>query len=185
MTCFSINQNKKILLIGLLASSLLFLQGCGSRKPITISSQPEGADIIADGKNIGKTPMQIDQDEVFPPRWHGSAYMVKGQLEMQKDGCDPVTMNVNDMVLSKDINKELKCRPSALATPEKPAPAVPAKPATSAPAAESSPLASTAGGPATTDEIEERLARLKQLRDRGVISAQEYAAQRKRILDSL
>jgi hypothetical protein len=35
------------------------------------------------------------------------------------------------------------------------------------------------------DSIEQRLAKLQQLRQEGVLSAEEYAAQRQRILDSI
>jgi len=65
---------------------------------------------------------------------------------------------------------------SQKATMKKAAPAVaPAK-------ADSEPAPKSSKG---NSEIENRLARLKDLRDRGVISAKEYSEQRKRILDSL
>jgi hypothetical protein len=185
---FSSNrQQGNILIFGLILSSLLFLQGCGSgKKGITIDSEPQGADILADGKNIGKTPMHIKQDDVFPPHWYGSSYMVKGELEINKDGCEGYSMKVNDAVLMNDIKASLKCSPEAMKAapaavkpatekPVKKSPAVPAKPAS---AAAPVPVAVDAG-------IEERLTKLKSLRDKGVITAEEYSAQRKRILDSL
>jgi hypothetical protein len=184
VTFFNLNRSNRILVVGLLFSSLLLLQGCGSRKPITISSQPEGADIIADGKNIGKTPLKISQDDVFPPRWHGTSYMVKGKLELKKAGCDPFSMNIDDMKLSKDISADLKCRPGAVSTPAVSEPAV-AVPRPNEPANGSTSIVTQPVKPTTTDAIEQRLERLKELRDRGAITADEYAAQRKRILDSL
>jgi hypothetical protein len=184
VTFFNINRGNRLLLVGLLFSSLLLLQGCGSRKPITISSQPEGADIIADGRNIGKTPMEISQDDIFPPRWHGTSYMVKGKLELKKAGCEPVSMNIDDMKLSKNINADLKCRPGTASTPAASEPAV-AQPQPKEPANGNTSIVTQPVKPKTTDAIEQRLNRLKELRDRGVISAKEYAVQRKRILDSL
>ena len=195
---FSSNrQQRNILIIGLILSSFLFLQGCGSgKRGITIDSEPQGADILADGKNIGKTPMQIKQDDVFPPHWYGRSYMVKGKLEIQKEGCDGFNMEVNDLVLSKDIKASLKCKPGAVqsvsepATEPEPAPepkkmeAKKAKPVSAAPAPV--PVKAEPSKPAAMDEgVEQRLTKLKSLRDRGVITADEYSDQRKRILDSL
>ena len=189
----SIRDQYKIAIIGILVSSLLLLQGCGAgRKGITIDSEPQGANILADGKNIGKTPMHIKQDDVFPPHWYGRNYMVKGNLEIQKEGCEGIKMEVNDLVLSKDIKKSLKCKPGMMqptdnsvksetkqAAPVKPAAnaktAVPASTGSSVPAKPS----------VASDEVEKRLTKLKSLHDRGVITAKEYADQRKRILDSI
>lgn len=182
----SAKQQYKSIATVLFIFSLLFLQGCGSgKKGITIDSNPQGANVIADGKQIGVTPIHITQDEVFPAHWYGTSYMVKGELKINKDGCEGYSMKVNDAVLMNDITASLKCSPEAMkATPAaiKPAadeavkksPVATAKPA----AAAQAPVAMDAG-------IEERLTKLKSLRDKGVISADEYTAQRKRILDSL
>lgn len=184
-------HQRKILIIGLLASSLLLLQGCGSRKGITIDSEPQGADILADGKKIGNTPMQIKQDDVFPPHWYGGSYMVKGLLEIKKEGCDDVSMQVNDLVLSKDIKKNLTCKQVAMQkapVAEKPAEkkTVSQKPAVQKAAPAAAPAKVESKPPAkVSSDIESRLTKLKDLRDRGVISAEEYSEQRKRILESL
>ena len=184
---FSIpGHQRKIIIVGLLSSSLLLLQGCGSgRKGITIDSDPQGADILADGKNIGKTPMHIKQDDVFPPHWYGRNYMVKGVLEIQKEGCEGVSMEVNDLVLSKDIRKSLTCKPGM--KQKAPVADKPVKqkgaPVVAAPAAvEPKPAARSSS---VDTEIENRLSKLKDLRDRGVISSKEYTEQRKRILESI
>ena len=178
-------HQRKIIIVGLLSSSLLLLQGCGSgRKGITIDSDPQGADILADGKNIGKTPMHIKQDDVFPPHWYGRNYMVKGKLEIQKEGCQGVSMEVNDLVLSKDIRKSLTCMPGMVQ--KAPAADKPAKQMAAPVAVPAAVEAEPAAKASSADtEIEKRLSRLKDLRDRGVISSREYTEQRKRILESI
>ena len=187
-------QPRKFLALALISVSLIFLQGCGSgRKGITIDSDPRGADILADGKNIGKTPMEIQQDDDFPPRSYGRTYMGKGQLEIQKEGCEGFNREVNVFVLTSDIHASLKCTPGMMETESPAAPAAasteaqPAVPAAKA----ATPAATTTSSPAKkssaagSDEIEDRLTRLKALHDRGVISDEEYATQRKRILESI
>ena len=193
----SVKQPYKCIAISLFIFSFLILQGCGSgKKGITIDSEPRGADILADGKNIGKTPMHIKQDDVFPPHWYGSSYMVKGELEINKDGCEGYSMKVNDAVLMNDIKASLKCSPGMM----KAAPAAAVEPVEKA--VNDTPAASTAvpvkaavpakssstesSKPVVVDaDIEQRLDKLKGLRDRGVITADEYSVQRRRILDSL
>ncbi|MFW2440756.1 MAG: SHOCT domain-containing protein, partial [Arenicellales bacterium] len=183
----SAKQHYKSVATVLFIFSFLFLQGCGSgKKGITIDSNPQGANVIADGKNIGTTPMHITQDEVFPPHWYGSSYMVKGELKINKDGCEGYSMKVNDTVLMNDITARLKCSPEAMkATPAVIEPAA-EKAVKKSPVATAKPASAAAQAPVAMDAgIEERLTKLKSLRDKGVISADEYAAQRKRILNSL
>lgn len=187
------SQQRNILIIGLILSSFLFLQGCSGRKGITIDSDPQGASILADGKNIGNTPLHIKQDDVFPPHWHGTSYMVKGQLEIQKEGCDSFNMEVNDFVLSQDIKASLDCRPGAAQSMSVPdtvsdMPEVKDTKAVSdvpAPAPVRAEPPASAQSSTADDEIEKRLTRLKDLHVRGVITSKEYADQRKRILDSI
>ena len=120
----------------------------------------------ANGKPIGKTPMEIKTDEVFPPRWVGSSYMVKGNLVLEKEGCQKYQMDVNDTVLSKNIKAALSCSDVESQSAPAAAVAVPAK-------------------PAVEQNVEQRLQQVKDLYDKGVITEQEYKAQRKRILDKI
>ena len=150
-----------------LTTSMFFISACASERLVTIDSSPQGADVIADGKKIGVTPMKVIPDDVFPPRWIGGSYMVKGNLELVKQDCEPVSMEVNDNVLSKPVNKELKCTQQASV-----APAVTSENA-------SSPQ------PKTNKNVEQRLEKLKGLHDKGLITDQEYQTQRQRILNEL
>ena len=110
--------------------------------------------------------------------------MVKGKLEIQKEGCQGVSMEVNDLVLSKDIRKSLTCMPGMVQ--KAPAADKPAKQMAAPVAVPAAVEAEPAAKASSADtEIEKRLSRLKDLRDRGVISSREYTEQRKRILESI
>lgn len=148
--------------------SIVYLAACASNRLVTIDSSPQGADVIADGKKIGVTPIEIMPDDVFPPRWIGSSYMVKGKLELVKQDCEPLSMEVNDNVLSQPVSKDLKCTEQTKAAPA----AVAAEPGSPA-------------KQATKQNIEERLEQLQRLHDKGLISDQEYQTQRQRILSEL
>ena len=158
------NNHRIHLLVGIILTSTL-LGACTSGHMITIDSEPPGAEILANEKPIGKTPKKIVADDVFPPRWYGGSYMVKGKLGLEKEGCQKYQMDVNDTVLSKDIKATLNC--SEVPSHSKPpVSAVPAK--------------------ATVPQgVEQSLQQLKDLYDKGVITEQEYQSQRKRILDKI
>ncbi len=149
----------------------LLLSACASVTPgerrITIDSTPPGAKVLADGREVGTTPLTITPDDVFPPHWKGMSYLVEGTLTLRRPGCKEASMKVTDPVLSKDIHMVLECD----AAPPAPQPA--ARPAPAAPHGD--------GG----DEAEMRLMRLERLHDKGLISDAEYRSIRQRILEGL
>lgn len=161
----------------------LLLQGCGLDRMITIDSEPQGAVVKADGKQVGTTPLQVNPDQVFPPRWYGTTYKVMGKLDLERDGCEGYSQEVNDLVLSKDIKATLRCAPGVKAVPkaasQTPAAVMPA-PMPSATAPMPAPAAAAVNG-----GIEQRLQQLKTLHDKGLITDQDYNEQRQRILSEL
>ena len=159
---------------GLGLAALVLLGGCAAGRSLTISSDPPGARVLADGRELGETPLTVQQDEAFPPRWIGSSYMVKGTLALEKPGCARVSMPVDDGVLSRDIDVSLQCEPGAAPAADQPVTKTGDKPAPV-----SQPAAMASG------DIEQRLQRLRGLHEKGLITDEEYAEQRKRVLDSI
>ena len=140
------------------------LRGAASAHAIRVISDPPGATVLADGRELGTTPLTIRPGEVFPARFVGREYRYVGTLTLRRPGCKPWSVQVNDAVLAKDVVARLECAPGAAA----PAPA-----RTQAPAA---------GG---EDPVAVRLRRAKRLHDEGLITDEEYRALRRRILESL
>jgi hypothetical protein len=155
-----------------LSATALLLQGCLS-VPINIRTDPSGANVLADGKLIGTTPMQIRADRVFPARRRGLDWHREGTLTLERTGCAPKTLEVDNELLKRSLNVDLECRPDAPAVVSTPA-AMPT----------SRSAASRASVP-TSGSTAERLEELEQLRKKDLISAQEYRSIRKRILDQL
>lgn len=149
----------------------LLVSGCAGITPgerrITIDSTPPGATVLADGREVGTTPLTITPDDVFPPHWKGMSYLVEGTLTLRKPGCRDASMKVTDPVLSKDIHMALECD----AVPPAPQPA--ARPAPAMPHMDSG------------EDAEMRLMRLERLHDKGLISDAEYRSIRQRILEGL
>jgi hypothetical protein len=149
----------------------LALQGCFS-VPVNLRSDPAGATVLANGEVIGTTPMRVYADRVFPHKRNGIDWRREGTLTLERPGCKPETMEVDNDTLKRSLTVDLECRPDApgLTTPVT---------ATRQTVATQQPAARTAVGTA------ERLRELEDLRGQGLISDDEYRSIRTRILEGL
>ncbi len=168
---------------GVMICAVLLLQGCSGtsvkqQKHANVTSMPSGATVYANGQKLGVTPLQHDLYDAFPAGWKNWEYQAAGVLEVKMDGCEDYTLKVSDYILSKPIHAKLECSDAIAAEKRAPAMPVQSMPAHQMPAA-------PAADKSTTIAIEKRLHKLKQLRDKGVISEQEYQQNRKRILSEL
>jgi hypothetical protein len=154
----------------------LLLTGCaanqfGPVERITIDSDPQGAKVYVADKEIGVTPLAVVLDDIFPKHWTSRTKQDKVEgfafyrrldtLALKKDGCEPYEAQVTTETLSADIKVSLKCDPDY----KPPVAAVPAAPGTSA--------------------VEQRLQQLDALKQKGLVTDEEYRAQRQRILNQL
>jgi hypothetical protein len=154
------------------SATALALQGCLS-VPINVRSDPSGANVLADGKLIGTTPMQMRADRVFPARRKGLDWHREGTLTLQRTGCAPKTLEVDNELLKRSLNVDLECRADA--------PAVVSAPATKPTSQSVAPRPSVPTSGSTAERLEE----LERLRKKDLITDQEYRSIRKRILDQL
>ncbi len=160
----------------LIGSALL--AGCGGavgvklREAVLIESVPPGAQLMVSGRDIGVTPLTVDLDKVFPRHWttriktdeEGFAFYRRLEtLDIKKDGCEPYTQQVVETDLARDIKIVLKCDPNYQAAP----------------------MMAPAAMPALNVDIEHRLRTLEELKTKGLVTDDEYRAQRQRILNGL
>ncbi len=147
------------------AGAVLVLHGCSgasvkSQNSANVTSSPSSAEVYANGKKLGVTPLSQDLYDVFPAGWKNSVYQAQGELIIKKDGCKDFTLEVGDYILSQPIHADLVCDASYQA--DKPVQI-----------------------PSSPNGTEERLKELKSLYDKGLISKDEFSVTRKRILDEL
>lgn len=184
--------------LGLVLGAALFQAGCSSLpsvpwisddngeaassdgKQISIRSNPEGAEVLANGNRIGVTPMTVTPANVWSTGFvsgkdYGVNYQYVGNLTIRMPGCKEYTTQVDDYLLRNDVNVKLECDPNyqpVAASPQESGYAVPA------PGARVDYL--------TSEEImARRLRRLEGLRNRGLITEEEYQQVRRRILGEL
>ncbi|MDH3527720.1 MAG: hypothetical protein OEM43_09505 [Gammaproteobacteria bacterium] len=195
MTIFHFRFHGGLWVTLLIATSL---SGCGgfggdlleNRQQITIDSDPQAASVYAEGVEIGKTPLVIRPNEVFQARFTGGdaqtgglfVYRYVGSLSIKNPGCEPYSTQVNDNILSKDIHVQLECDPDY-----KPAEAQPSAPPVSVttPAAKPASIQGEIVPAKPAGSAEERLLQIESLRQKGLLSEEEYRTLRQRVLDTL
>jgi len=155
---------KKLVLPLVAFAWLAFLQGCAPLRSnpdmISVESDPSGAEVYVMGKKVGITPLEVRQIEVFPLTYNPGQQSLYGTIVLRYSGCHDYTQRVSTTAYGKGINAKLDCG-------QKPAEA------------------------ARTDRkeadalIEKRLQKLKELREKGLITEEEAKATRRRILEGL
>jgi len=118
--------------IMLLVISLILLQACGIHsqrsgqsesgkqgRVITVTSNPTGATIRADGSILGETPLDLAKS--FSRGWvrgeeYGVVYRINGALTIEKNGCSVYSVPVSETAPSEDISITLVCTEKEQAT---------------------------------------------------------------------
>ena len=138
------------------------------QEPPSVTSTPSGADVYANGKKLGVTPLHYRLHTAFPAGWKNMMFQAQGVLMVKRDGCEDYTLEVNDYVLSRPVHAELVCGenigPVSVQEPEPPGGVT---------------------GAATGDGVESRLKQLEDLFNRGIITESEYKTTRERMLNEL
>lgn len=176
--------------------SALLLSACHGlgAKPgkVSVTSEPVGAEVWVMGAKVGETPMILDENLVFPLTYPKDKQALYGMVELRKAGCASSTLSVSAKKVERGINVKLDCGQAA----PKPAPVMPAPVSVVAPAPIAPPVSAVPVVPAAPAEstkpmlieganVEARLRRVIELRDKGVISEQEAREIRQRILGEL
>jgi hypothetical protein len=174
---------------------MLSISGCSSlgdlapssKQTITIHSDPAQATVLADGTEIGITPLTFNPADAFRTGFTGGdnellAYRYVGKLKVKKSGCTDYVTEVDDNILSKDIDVKLECDPD-YRPPSAPAATVPSAPTVTAPATPG--VAAPDALSSMPASAEERLQRIDALHKKGLINSDEYQELRQRVLDTL
>lgn len=143
----------------------------GGQPDITVASDPSQATVIADGVELGATPLTFNPSDAFRAGFTGGddgllVYRYTGKLIVKKAGCKDSVTEVDDNILSKNMHIKLECDPD-YQPPAAPVVSVP-KPQLVMPAS-----------------AEERLQKIDALHKKGLISDDEYRQLRQRVLDTL
>lgn len=159
---------------GMILSASILLHGCAGssekhQKPANVTSNPSEAEVYADGKKLGETPLRYKLYKAFPASWKDAMYQAHGVLTVKLDDCKDFILEVNDYVLSNPIHAELECNE-------------PGKSVSSATDMQDKNKSMVAPAVKPVGGTEQRLKELEGLYSMGVITKDEYNATRERIL---
>lgn len=148
--------------------SLLLAAGCSSAvgtgnlfaaagdRPIKIESIPPGADVYVMGEKVGVTPLDISRDNVFPNRYPREKESLYGKVTLRKAGCLDFTRTISTEIGNNGLHAQLDC-------------------------GDKNPAAASH----TSETVEQRLDKIKELQNKGLISEDEAKKARARILNEL
>ena len=162
----------------LVSFMLLFAAGCSSTegvsnnpgnlfpsaedKPIKIDSDPSRAEIYVMGEKIGVTPVAIRRKDVFPVTYPKEKEFLYGKVTLKKEGCSNFTRTVDQQMIDAGLRAQLDCGN------------ITAKPS---PAPKDAPHAG--------ETVEQRLEKIKELQNKGLITEDEAKKARANVLDDL
>ena len=143
-----------------------------SRGPVALETNPPGASVITLGRIIGKTPLRVEENDIFPVIYASELKPIYGKVRFKKKGCKQVSRRVTPEDIVTGIKIDLECG-------DKPATqqaAITDQDADFDPSV-NTPLFSSG------NNVKVRLLRVKDLLEEGLITQQEADAIRQRILE--
>jgi hypothetical protein len=130
--------------------------------PIKIESDPSGAAVYVMGEKVGVTPLKISHKDVFPNTYPKEKESVYGRITLKKEGCSDFTRTVSAEIGNAGLHARLDCGDI------NPAPSKTSRDA-----------------PRSSETVEQRLDKIKDLLNKGLITEEEAKQARERILKDL
>jgi len=141
--------------------NLIQAQSAGNN-PINIESEPSGADVYVMGEKIGVTPLKINPQDVFPTTYPKEKEPLYGKVTLKKAGCSDFTKTVSMKITNVGLHAQLQCGDMNPA---------------------SSPT--TKAAPDISESVEQRLEKIRDLQNKGLITEEEAKKARERVLNDL
>ena len=174
---------------------VLLLQGCSNfsalskHSEIAVGSEPSGASVYVMGKVLGSTPLVVRHQDVFPVVYTPDQQDLYGMVILKKDGCQDYLQQVNSTILKRGVKAKLDCtkvsaqkKSTQTQIPQVDQPSIRAP--APIPQVDQPSIRVPAPAPMPTS-IKQRLIRIDELHQDGLITDEEYGAARRRILDEL
>mgnify|MGYP005848815013 CR=1 FL=1 len=145
--------------------TLALTSGCAWWGPepgqVQVQSDPPGADVYVMGEKVGVTPISVPQEVIVPVTYPAAKQDLYGTVTLRKAGCADSVRRVSTGAVSRGIHAKLECQDA------------------------SGGVAPGGGARLAPQLLEERLRRLKDLQDKGLITDEDAAEARRRMLGEL
>jgi hypothetical protein len=124
--------------------------------PIKIESEPSGAEVYVMGEKLGVTPLKISHQDVFPNIYPKEKLSLYGRVTLKKSGCSNFTRTVSSEISNGGLRAQLDC--------------VNINPTSFS---------------HSSENLEQRLEKIKELLNKGLISEEEAKKAREHVLNDL
>ena len=151
--------------------NLLFVAACSSsggagsyfpaagNTPVKVESTPSGAEVYVMGEKVGVTPLEISRREVFPNTYPKDKESVYGRIILKKEGCSDFTRTVSADISNAGLHAQLDCGNLS--------------------------LPASGNTPRNDQSAEQRLEKIRDLLNKGLITDEEAKKARERIINEL
>lgn len=140
------------------------------RGPIALETNPPGATVVTLGRMLGKTPLRVEEKDIFPTFYPKEMEPIYGKVRFKRKGCKDVIRQVTPEDIAAGIKIDLECGEAATKRiAQQPNDDV---------------YDDTIGAPLYSGDnnVKVRLLRVKDLLEEGLITQEEAEEIRKRIL---
>lgn len=124
-----------------------------------VESSPSGAEVFVMGERVGTTPLELDDSLAFPLSYPPERRALYGKVVLRHEGCEEWQAPLSVKAARYGIVAELDCEPGV------------------------TPVEGSDEGAAPPPSLEQRLRRLDDLREEGLVDGAEWTRVRGRILD--
>jgi len=157
-------------------STLLIAVGCSStgngidliqtqsagNNPINVESEPTGAEVYVMGDRIGVTPLKVNPQDIFPITYPKDKESLYGKVTLRKAGCSDLTSTISMKITNVGLHVRLECGDTNPASPS-----------------------AAKAAPGISESVEQRLEKIKDLLNKGLITEEEAKKARERVLNDL
>lgn len=145
------------------------------RGPVALETNPPGATVITLGRLLGKTPLRVEENDIFPSIYADELKPIYGKVRFKLKGCKSVSRQMTPEDIAAGVKIDLECGEAATRS------------------AKSSGSTQNSGDNFDTsidaplysgdNNVKVRLLRVKNLLEEGLISQDEANTIRRRILE--
>lgn len=140
------------------------------RGPVALETNPPGATVVTLGRMLGKTPLRVEEQDIFPLIYPREMEPIYGKVRFKLKGCKQVSRRMTPEDIAAGVKIDLECGDAA--TKQAAAPSQ----GGSFDSSIDTPLYSG------SNNVKVRLLRVKNLLEEGLITQSEADEIRKRIL---
>jgi len=83
------------------------------RGPVALETNPPGATVITLGRILGKTPLRVEENDIFPSIYANELKPIYGKVRFKLKGCKQVIRQITPEDIAAGVKIDLECGEAA------------------------------------------------------------------------